>query len=129
MFGMSLGEILIIAVIAILFIGPDKLPNALVQIAKFFRGFKKSIHEAKETFDKELEIEELKDSAINYKKQLESSVEEIADSAGLDKLDDIYSEFNSLKSPVDALLEDSSEKKSKKKKIDKKQKKNKIKDA
>jgi sec-independent protein translocase protein TatB len=129
MFGMSLGEILIIAVIAILFIGPDKLPNALVQIAKFFRGFKKSIHEAKETFDKELEIEELKDSAINYKKQLESSVEEIADSAGLDKLDDIYSEFNSLNSPVDALLEDSSEKKSKKKKIDKKQKKNKIKDA
>jgi sec-independent protein translocase protein TatB len=129
MFGMSLGEILIIAVIAILFIGPDKLPNALVQIAKFFRGFKKSIHEAKETFDKELEIEELKDSAINYKKQLESSVEEIADSAGLDKLDDIYSEFNSLNSPVDTLLEDSSEKKSKKKKIDKKQKKNKIKDA
>ncbi|OQX73864.1 MAG: Sec-independent protein translocase TatB, partial [Campylobacteraceae bacterium 4484_4] len=43
MFGMSFGEILIIAIIAILFLGPDKLPEAMVKIAKFFKSFKKSI--------------------------------------------------------------------------------------
>ena len=35
MFGMGFTEILIIMVIAILFLGPDKLPGAMVDIAKF----------------------------------------------------------------------------------------------
>lgn len=35
MFGMGFTEILIIAIIAILFLGPDKLPSAMVEIAKF----------------------------------------------------------------------------------------------
>ena len=30
MFGMSLPEIIVIAVIAVLFLGPDKLPSAMV---------------------------------------------------------------------------------------------------
>ena len=37
MFGMSLPEIIVIAVIAVLFLGPDKLPSAMVEIAKFFK--------------------------------------------------------------------------------------------
>jgi len=35
MFGMGFTEILFIAVIAIIFLGPDKLPEAMVQIANF----------------------------------------------------------------------------------------------
>ena len=37
MFGMSFSEILVIAVIAVLVLGPDKLPSAMVQIAKFLK--------------------------------------------------------------------------------------------
>jgi sec-independent protein translocase protein TatB len=96
MFGMSLGEIFVIAIIAILFVGPDKLPDALVKIAKFFRSFKSTINEAKESFDRELQIKELKEEALNYKKQLQASVAEVRDTSGLDKLDDIYEEFNSI---------------------------------
>jgi len=99
MFGMSFTEILIIAVIAIIFLGPDKLPNAMVQVAKFFKSFKKSISEAKETIDHELKIQELKDEALSYKKKIESAaseikstaapLEEIKNTALLDELDEI----------------------------------------
>ena len=67
MFGMSFGEILIIAVIAILFIGPDKLPEAMVKIAKFFRSFKKTINETKETIEQEMHLAELKEEASHTK--------------------------------------------------------------
>jgi sec-independent protein translocase protein TatB len=109
MFGMSLGEIFIIAIIAILFVGPDKLPDALVKIAKFFRSFKSTINEAKESFDRELQIKELKEEALNYKKQLQASVTDIRDTSGLDKLDDIYEEFNSINKSLelkDDILDD-----------------------
>lgn len=112
MFGMSLGEILIIAVIAILFIGPEKLPDTLVKIAKFFKSFKKSINDAKETFDKELEISELKESAFTYKKQLEKSIYDVKEGANLSKLDDIYSEFNNMANDIKG---DKPKKKAKKK--------------
>ena len=109
MFGMSLGEIFVIAIIAILFVGPDKLPDALVKIAKFFRSFKSTINEAKESFDRELQIKELKEEALNYKKQLQASVTDIRDTSGLDKLDDIYEEFNSINKSLelkDDILDD-----------------------
>ena len=101
MFGMSLGEIFVIAIIAILFVGPDKLPDALVKIAKFFRSFKSTINDAKESFDREIQIKELKEEALNYKKQLTKQIDETKEVAGLDKLDDIYKDFNSLNSPID----------------------------
>ena len=100
MFGMSLGEIFVIVIIAILFVGPDKLPDALVKIAKFFRSFKNTINEAKDSFEKELQIKELREEALNYKRQLTSSVtksvENIKEEASLTKLDEIYEEFNSI---------------------------------
>ena len=43
MFGIGFTELLLISVIAILFLGPDKLPGALVEMAKFIKGVKKTI--------------------------------------------------------------------------------------
>jgi len=135
MFGMSLGEIFIIVIIAILFVGPDKLPEAMVKIAKFFRSFKSTINEAKESFDRELQIKELKEEALTYKKQLQASVTDVRDDSGLNKLDDIYEEFNSMGKSLsleDDLLEDKldelEEKKPKKKKKKKSKKKDKTED-
>ena len=131
MFGMSLGEIFIIAIIAILFVGPDKLPDALVKVAKFFRSFKSTINEAKESFDQELQIKELREEALNYKRQLTSSVTDVVDDvkeeASLTKLDDIYDEFNSVhKDDIVVDLDKNLEKPKKKKK--KKSKKKKLED-
>lgn len=101
MFGMSLGEIFVIAIIAILFVGPEKLPDTLVKIAKFFRNIKSTINEAKESFDKELQIKELREEALNYKRQLMNSVDNIKEDTKIAQLDDIYDEFNSLNRPID----------------------------
>jgi len=90
MFGMGFTEILFVAVIAIIFLGPDKLPEAMVQIAKFFNSFKKTVSEAKSTFEQEIHINELKEEALSYKRTLDS---------------DISGFKNSLSSPIDDLNE------------------------
>ena len=70
MFGMGFTEILIIAVIAILFMGPDKLPGAMVEIAKFFRTVKKTVGDVKDSLEQEMNVSEIKQEALAYKKEL-----------------------------------------------------------
>ena len=70
MFGMGFVEILIIAVIAILFLGPDKLPGAMVDIAKFFRQMKSTIGSVKDSLEQEINVSEIKEEALAYKKEL-----------------------------------------------------------
>ena len=101
MFGMGFGEILIIAIIAILFLGPDKLPEAMVKIAKFFKGFKKTINEAKDTIEQEMHIAELKEGAINYKKQLDDSVKEVRKEVNV--IDDINESIEDITESVTKL--------------------------
>ena len=88
MFGIGFTEILLISVIAILFLGPDKLPEAMIQIAKFIKSVKKTVGEAKSSLDEELKIGELKEEALNYKKQLDSATSELKSFKNID-FDDI----------------------------------------
>ncbi len=90
MFGMGFTEILFIAVIAIIFLGPDKLPEAMIQIAKFFNSFKKTVSEAKSTFENEIHINELREEALSYKRTINN---------------DISGFKNSLSNPIDDLNE------------------------
>ncbi|CAD7287113.1 Sec-independent protein translocase protein TatB [Campylobacter suis] len=89
MFGMSLPEILIIAVIAVLVLGPDKLPDAMVQIAKFFKMFKKGVNDAKATFDQEVKIAELKEDAKKYKDSITQATEGVRKKLTFEELDEI----------------------------------------
>ena len=77
MFGMGFSEILMIAVVAILFLGPDKLPDAMVQIAKFINSFRKTVNEARSTFEEELHLKELKEEALGYRRSLEETASDI----------------------------------------------------
>jgi len=77
MFGIGFTEILLIAIIAILFLGPDKLPETMVQIAKFFKSVKKTVHEAKSSLEEEMRIADLKEEALQYKRQLDSATDEL----------------------------------------------------
>ncbi|MEA1955000.1 MAG: Sec-independent protein translocase protein TatB [Campylobacterota bacterium] len=77
MFGMGFTEILIIAVIAILFLGPDKLPTAMVEIAKFFRNAKRTIGDVKDSLEQEMNVSEIKEEALAYKKELLDAKEKI----------------------------------------------------
>ncbi len=78
MFGMGFTEIMLVAIVAILFLGPDKLPEAMVQIGKFFNSFRKTINEAKSTFEEELHISELREEALNYRKSLQQTADDIS---------------------------------------------------
>jgi len=77
MFGMGFFEILIIIIVAIIFLGPDKLPQALVDIARFFKTIKKISQDAKETFDKELHLQHLKQEVIDYKNHFTNEIDDI----------------------------------------------------
>ena len=88
MFGIGFTEILLISIIAILFLGPDKLPDTMVQIAKFIKGVKKTVGEAKGALEEEMKISDLKEEALSYKKQLDSATSELRSFKNID-LDDI----------------------------------------
>jgi len=91
MFGIGFTELLLISVIAILFLGPDKLPGALVEMAKFIKSVKKTIGDAKSSLEEEMKISDLKEEALNYKKQLNDATEELKGfkNLSLDDLDDV----------------------------------------
>jgi sec-independent protein translocase protein TatB len=70
---MGFGEILLVALIAIIFLGPDKLPETMVNIAKFFRQMKRTVSDTKESIESELNIAELKSEALEYKQNIEKN--------------------------------------------------------
>jgi len=126
MFGMGFMEIMIIAIIAIIFLGPEKLPETLINIAKFFRSFKATITDAKSTLEQELNISELKKEALGFKNELTSTtseIERIKDMANLDlpELDD----FKPGISPIPTAQTDTVEEEPKEKEVTFKKKKKK----
>ena len=73
MFGLGFTEMLLIALVAIIALGPEKLPTAMVQIAKFINKFKTGLADAKSTLDNELNISEMKEEANKFKAQIEET--------------------------------------------------------
>lgn len=56
MFGMGGSEILVILVVALLFLGPDKLPEAASKISKGIRELRKQTRELTQTVENDTEI-------------------------------------------------------------------------
>ena len=83
MFGMGFTEILIIAVIAILFLGPDKLPSAMVEVAKFFRNAKRTIGTVKDSLEQEMNVADIKEEALAYKKELLQTSNELKEATDI----------------------------------------------
>jgi len=77
MFGIGFTELMLIAIVAILFLGPDKLPQTLVDIAKFFKSVKRTINDAKNSFEEEIRVADLKKEALEYKAKLEETTSEL----------------------------------------------------
>lgn len=77
MFDIGFSELLLIGIVAVLFLGPDKLPKAIVDVAKFFKAVKKTITDAKDTLEKEIHIDEIKSHANDYKNMMNGTMNEI----------------------------------------------------
>ena len=106
MFGMSLPEILVIAIIAVLFLGPDKLPSTMVQVAKFLKSLKKTVNDVKSSFDQEMKIQELKDAAKKYKESLTQASDTVRKKLTFEELDAIKNNVNDVGDLVKGGLND-----------------------
>jgi len=107
MFGLGFMEILFIAIIAIIFLGPDKLPGAMVDIAKFIKSAKKAITDAKQSLNEEVNFDELKKEALGYKAQLDAATEELQGFKNLNPMNDIKeaADFGSVKDNFEKLTQ------------------------
>ncbi|EAK5748656.1 Sec-independent protein translocase subunit TatB [Campylobacter lari] len=107
---MSFGEILVILVVAILVLGPEKLPSTIVEIAKILKAIKSNIDEAKASINKELKIAELKDEAQKYKDEFSQTNENIRKKLSFEEFDqlkeDILNNTKELKSEINDLEKD-----------------------
>jgi len=102
MFGIGFTELLLVSIIAILFLGPDKLPQTMIEIAKFIKGVKKTVGEAKSSLEEEMKIADLKEEALSYKKQLDDAASELRNFKNIDfdDFDDVsYDDEVSKESP------------------------------
>jgi sec-independent protein translocase protein TatB len=68
---MGFSEILFVAVIAIIVLGPEKLPDAMKDLGRLFVRIKKMWRDATADIRRELELEEMKAEMEQYKKQLQ----------------------------------------------------------
>jgi TatA/E family protein of Tat protein translocase len=60
MFGLGIGEIVIILVLALILFGPKKLPEVAKQLGKGMRDFQKATEDLKGQFEKEFYADEAK---------------------------------------------------------------------
>ena len=80
MFGMGFLEIFLVLLVAIIALGPEKLPGAIVDTVKFFKKIKGEISDAKSTIDQELDLSGMKEDAA----KLKESITSIQDAANID---------------------------------------------
>ncbi|MDX4068987.1 Sec-independent protein translocase protein TatB [Aliarcobacter skirrowii] len=114
MFGLGMTEILLIAIVAVIALGPDKLPEAMIKIARIFNSVKKGISDAKTTLDNELNISELKAEANKFKAQIEDTKSSLMVESKLDLgLDEILNDDfeTTKKNQIETKKEDSLQKK------------------
>ncbi|HVV88477.1 MAG TPA: twin-arginine translocase TatA/TatE family subunit, partial [Kofleriaceae bacterium] len=56
MFGMGMSEILVILLVAALFLGPEKLPDAATKISKGIRDLRKQTKDLQDTIENDTEL-------------------------------------------------------------------------
>ncbi|MDR1285480.1 MAG: Sec-independent protein translocase protein TatB [Campylobacteraceae bacterium] len=101
MFGIGFFEFIVIAIVAVIFLGPDKLPSAMIKIIKTFKTFSKSINEARTAIEKELNIDELKEDSKKYRALLEQNTQKIKKTISQDELSVLQQSAEEVNSALD----------------------------
>ncbi len=86
---MGFSEIIVILVVAILVLGPEKLPSTIIEIARILKALKNNIDEAKASINKELKIAELKNETQKYKDEFSSTNENIRKKLSFEEFDQL----------------------------------------
>ena len=99
MLDLGFSEILFIAVVAIIVLGPEKMPQAMVSIVKFLKKISNFVADIKDNVDRELHIQELREEANRYKSDFLQASKELDRFAGLNDMKLIEDDLNDDKSP------------------------------
>ena len=89
-----MGEIIVILIVAVLVLGPEKLPSTIMQIAKVLKALKKQVDDAKESIEKELRVSEIKKEADKYKNEFSEYNENIRKKLSFEEFDELKSSVN-----------------------------------
>jgi Tat protein translocase TatB subunit len=108
MFGIGLPEMIIIFVVALLVVGPSKLPELARTLGKAFTEFRRMADEVKETFDEEVIKEEAEKTTEAMEETKTKSEEKNQDEVKLDEtnqdktkqIDAVYSNGDNDKKPI-----------------------------
>lgn len=107
---MSMGEIIIILIVAVLVLGPEKLPSTAVQIAKILKALKRQVDEAKESIEKEIRVSEIKKEADKYKNEFSEYNQNIRKKLSFEEFDELKKEIvadtNAIKDDINAIEKD-----------------------
>jgi sec-independent protein translocase protein TatB len=79
MFGIGMPEMLLILAIALIVIGPKKLPDLAKSLGRAFAEFRRATSELKETFEIDDELKEVKSTFDHVGKEVKESMDVTAD--------------------------------------------------
>ncbi|MGY0399984.1 MAG: Sec-independent protein translocase protein TatB [Ostreibacterium sp.] len=74
MFDIGFTELLLVAVVALIVVGPEKLPSVVRTMLSYIRQFKTSFNHIKAEVERELDLEELKDEFDDNKNHIEKTI-------------------------------------------------------
>ena len=92
MFGIGLPELFIILVIALVVLGPDKLPDLARAIGKGIGEFRRATDDIKQSFNSDDELRELKTSLTQAKNEMTDLVKREAAGVDVDAITKAFAE-------------------------------------
>ena len=100
MFGIGFSEFLVILIIAVIALGPEKLPSAIVTAAKYFKMLRSAINEAKSSFESEIKLDELRKDAQNFKSDFTDIAQDTRKKLTFDDLQEVGNEILGAKNEI-----------------------------
>lgn len=97
---MSMGEIIVILIVAVLVLGPEKLPDAIVQVARILKALKRQVDDARDSIEKELRVSEIKREADKFKDEMSAYNQNIRKKLSFEEFDALKKEANEIKNEI-----------------------------
>ncbi len=79
MFGLGFGELLVVLIIALVFLGPERIPETARSLGKWIHELRGMVDEVKQSFDRDLK--DTKTAPTGRKSQEQSSSKMISDTS------------------------------------------------